>query len=232
LKKLSLYWKCQLIGWTTFMLVVYMFNTLIYTEEAVSFIPFAISIFFFGLISSHLMKLVVKKFRVFRKKFTLQVITLMVISAVFSLVGTFAWMMIMIQAGFWKIDIVKYGDWQSAFMRGYYFNLFPVLLTLSGWLLIYFLFNYVRKVRREERLRVGYKLQMAELEAKALRAQMNPHFIFNCLNSIKSLIQEDQKGKSVTYLTTFSKLIRTLFNNADKKEISLHDEIATGSATI
>ena len=56
---------------------------------------------------------------------------------------------------------------------------------------------------------------------------MNPHFIFNCLNSIKSLIQQHEEEKSVTYLTTFSKLIRTLFNNADKKEISLHDEIET-----
>ncbi len=65
------------------------------------------------------------------------------------------------------------------------------------------------------------------MEARALRAQMNPHFIFNCLNSIKSLIQQHEEEKSVTYLTIFSKLIRTLFNNADKKEISLYDEIET-----
>ncbi|MBK6634913.1 MAG: histidine kinase [Chitinophagaceae bacterium] len=68
---------------------------------------------------------------------------------------------------------------------------------------------------------------MMELEAMALRAQMNPHFIFNCLNSIKSLMQEKETEKGITYLTTFSKLIRTLFNNADKKLISLYDEIET-----
>ena len=84
-----------------------------------------------------------------------------------------------------------------------------------------------RAVRKQERLRLGHEKELLELEARALRAQMNPHFIFNCLNSIKSLIQDDQKDKSVTYLTTFSKLIRTLFNNADKKEISLFDEIET-----
>jgi LytS/YehU family sensor histidine kinase len=69
--------------------------------------------------------------------------------------------------------------------------------------------------------------ELLELEAKALRAQMNPHFIFNSLNSIKSLIQQNENVKSVSYLTTFSKLIRTLLNNADKKEISLYDEIET-----
>ncbi len=85
----------------------------------------------------------------------------------------------------------------------------------------------VRSVRRAEKLKAKYEKDLLELEAKALRAQMNPHFIFNCMNSIKSLMQEKEIDKGVTYLTTFSKLIRTLFNNADKKEISLYDEIET-----
>ena len=85
----------------------------------------------------------------------------------------------------------------------------------------------IKALKRKEREKFAHEKQILELEAKALRAQMNPHFIFNCLNSIKSLIQQHEEEKSVTYLTTFSKLIRTLFNNADKKEISLHDEIET-----
>jgi sensor histidine kinase YesM len=68
---------------------------------------------------------------------------------------------------------------------------------------------------------------MLELEATALRAQMNPHFIFNCLNSIKSLIQQKEEYKAINYLTTFSKLIRTIFQNSDKREITLYDEIET-----
>jgi len=85
----------------------------------------------------------------------------------------------------------------------------------------------VRSVRRTERLKASYQKELLELEAKALRAQMNPHFVFNSLNSIKALMQQNQNEKGVTYLTTFSKLIRTLFNNADKKEITLYDEIET-----
>src|SRR5204862_6427017 len=78
-----------------------------------------------------------------------------------------------------------------------------------------------------EKGKAAREKELLELEAKALRAQMNPHFIFNCLNSIKSLMQEKEMDKGITYLTTFSKLIRTLFNNADKKEITLYDEIET-----
>ena len=97
-----------------------------------------------------------------------------------------------------------------------------------GSFLLFLLVRWrIKTARKQEQQKLFHEKELLELEAKALRAQMNPHFIFNCLNSIKSLIQEDQKGKSVTYLTTFSKLIRTLLNNADKKEISLYDEIET-----
>ncbi len=69
--------------------------------------------------------------------------------------------------------------------------------------------------------------EMLELEARALRAQMNPHFIFNCMNSIKSLILQNEQDKAIDYLTTFSKLIRTIFHNSDKREVTLYDEIET-----
>lgn len=88
-------------------------------------------------------------------------------------------------------------------------------------------YKTILEQQEAEKLKANYEKKLLELEAKALRAQMNPHFIFNCLNSIKSLIQQHDEEKSVIYLTTFSKLIRTLFNNADKKVISLFDEIET-----
>lgn len=65
-----------------------------------------------------------------------------------------------------------------------------------------------------------------ELHARALGARMNPHFIFNCLNSIKALIQEKQDQKAVSYLTTFSTLIRRQLNNTSN-EITLQDELDT-----
>jgi tetratricopeptide (TPR) repeat protein len=74
-------------------------------------------------------------------------------------------------------------------------------------------------------LEAHHHKELLELEAQALRAQMNPHFIFNCMNSIKALIQQKEEDKAITYLTTFSKLIRTIFQNSDRKEISLFDEI-------
>ena len=81
--------------------------------------------------------------------------------------------------------------------------------------------------KETEKLKAKYEKDLIKLEAKALRAQMNPHFIFNCLNSIKSLINKNENEKAANYLTTFSKLIRTLFQNSDKREVSLFEEIET-----
>lgn len=79
----------------------------------------------------------------------------------------------------------------------------------------------------KEKMDVQHAKELHELEASALRAQMNPHFIFNCINSIKSLIQDNEQEKAIIYLGTFSKLIRTIFQNSDKREITLFDEIET-----
>jgi sensor histidine kinase YesM len=228
LKNLSLYWKSQLLGWLIFTVVVFLFNALIY-HDTLTFLPFGISVYILGLALSHLLKTMIKKLKILKQSFASQVSSLSALAVLFSMLATLGWIEVMIIAGIWEIEgnSNTLDEWISQFFKEYFFNLFSVLLTFCGWSLIYFLFHYVRGVRKEERLKIKYKLERTELEAKALRAQMNPHFIFNCLNSIKSLIQEDQKDKSIIYLTTFSKLIRTLFNNADKKEITLYDEIET-----
>jgi streptogramin lyase/anti-sigma regulatory factor (Ser/Thr protein kinase) len=103
--------------------------------------------------------------------------------------------------------------------------------TIAGSLLVLLFYAIVKRrvemVRKAEQSKLKHEKELLQLEARALRAQMNPHFIFNCMNSIKSLIQQDDKEKAATYLTTFSKLIRTIFQNSDKREITLFDEIET-----
>ena len=94
-------------------------------------------------------------------------------------------------------------------------------------LIFWFVQWRVNNIRKQERVRIFHEKELLELEAKALRAQMNPHFIFNCMNSIKSLIQQNEQDKAVIYLTTFSKLIRTIFQNSDKRDINLYDELET-----
>ena len=110
--------------------------------------------------------------------------------------------------------------WQTT-----WFKISLIFLGLS--IFTGFAYWRIRAVRRQEQVKAAYEKELLELEAKALRAQMNPHFIFNSLNSIKSMINKNQNEQAARYLTIFSKLIRTLFQNSDRREISLYEELET-----
>jgi LytS/YehU family sensor histidine kinase len=87
-------------------------------------------------------------------------------------------------------------------------------------------FRYKRK-RDEEQLKTEFKKQLAKAETVALRAQMNPHFIFNCLNSINSFVIDQDHEKASEYLIKFSKLIRLILDNSRSETISLDKELET-----
>ncbi|MGC4099964.1 histidine kinase [Ferruginibacter sp.] len=87
--------------------------------------------------------------------------------------------------------------------------------------------RFQKELFRNEKLLQNNELErkMTELEQTALRAQMNPHFIFNCLNSVQRfVIKGDIEGVN-TYLATFAGLIRQTLENSGKKWIVLKDEI-------
>jgi hypothetical protein len=83
------------------------------------------------------------------------------------------------------------------------------------------------KIQQLENLRSHSDLQRkaADLEMQALRAQMNPHFIFNCLSSINRFIIKNESRAASSYLTRFSRLIRMVLMNSQKPLILLEDEL-------
>jgi len=74
-------------------------------------------------------------------------------------------------------------------------------------------------------LKESYQLKLKDAELKALRAQMNPHFLFNSLNSIKSFIIENDRRNASTYLNKFSKLVRMILNHSKSDTITIAEEL-------
>ena len=72
-----------------------------------------------------------------------------------------------------------------------------------------------------------HEKKVLTLEQSMLRSQMNPHFLFNSLNSIKLYIINNEKKNAVHYLNKFSKLVRKILEASSLKEISLSDELET-----
>ena len=78
-----------------------------------------------------------------------------------------------------------------------------------------------------EKLTAEYEKELAELKVSFLRSQMNPHFIFNSLNSIKLYIINNEKENAIYYLNKFSKFIRKVLDATREKVSSLAEEIET-----
>jgi len=92
--------------------------------------------------------------------------------------------------------------------------------------LFYFLFKFrTIAIRKEEQMKSELKQKLADVEMKALRAQMSPHFIFNSLNSINRYIVKSDPDTASSYLTKFSKLMRLILENSNQKIITLEQEL-------
>lgn len=105
-----------------------------------------------------------------------------------------------------------------------------ILIALLAGLLFYTLRQRLKTQKtlaskNEEINQSNYKRQLTELEMKALQAQINPHFIFNCMNSINEMILDGDNPNASKYLTKFSKLIRLILENAETTEVSLKNEV-------
>ena len=82
------------------------------------------------------------------------------------------------------------------------------------------------KKETEEKVKTEFSLKEKEIELNVLRAQMNPHFLFNSLNSLKVFIQESDKEQAAEYLDDFSYLVRKTLDNSSKKSIPLSEELS------
>ncbi len=122
----------------------------------------------------------------------------------------------------------EFGNWTSTseelkvyveppIWQKWWFVTLAVLFVLG---IIYALFKY--RTREIERL---YKLQLVDSELAALRSQMNPHFIFNSLNSIQYFILKKEPKEAYTYLSKFASLMRKILQNSRLKYISVEDEV-------
>lgn len=80
--------------------------------------------------------------------------------------------------------------------------------------------------QRQIRIDTEYNKRVTELELRAIRAQINPHFIFNCLNSIQLFIMEHDYESAQKYLSDFSLLIRKTLEMSKLNFISLNDEVS------
>ncbi|MEQ8562639.1 MAG: histidine kinase, partial [Cytophagales bacterium] len=109
------------------------------------------------------------------------------------------------------------------FWKKWWFVSMEALLTLSIVTGVFIKRGKLEKTRASREIEISSK--MRELEMKALRSQMNPHFLFNALNSIYSMINSGDQSKAGQFLIRFSKLLRIVINQSMSVKVTLTEEL-------
>lgn len=101
------------------------------------------------------------------------------------------------------------------------------LLLIAGFLVLasVVILLRIRQIKRRERREAETQVAMSRNELKALRAQMNPHFVFNSLNSIQHFILNNKTIDAGKYLNKFARLIRLILYNSEKSSITVREEL-------
>jgi ligand-binding sensor domain-containing protein len=113
----------------------------------------------------------------------------------------------------------------TPFWQTWWFRIGGSLFALGTIAWLYFF--RVDQVRKKEKLKSQYEKKLANVEMSALLAQMNPHFLFNSLNSIDSYIIKNESKKASEYLNNFARLMRLILQNSRSNYISLREEVET-----
>ena len=124
--------------------------------------------------------------------------------------------------GIWSKPIKISFTISTPFWRKWMFICLFSIICISIILLIY---KTRQRQIKKERERLQLEKNMLEMEQKALRLQMNPHFIFNAMNTVQAFIAKKDEKAARYYLAKFSKLMRKVLENSRNTLITIHDEI-------
>ncbi len=117
----------------------------------------------------------------------------------------------------------KNGTWQYR-TNSDLIAIYQSIILIALWLLIYVVWHYVDRNRRDQMDKIRLETTVKELELKTIKAHINPHFIFNSLNSIRALVDEDPE-RARTAITALSNLLRSSMQADNIETVPLEKEL-------
>ncbi len=121
----------------------------------------------------------------------------------------------------WINGVVLPPFWQT----WWFFGSILMILGSIFWIFFRNRIKFLQEKQRQQLKEIQLENELKLWQQTALQSQMNPHFLFNVLNSIKTYIYENNKQKAILYLNNFADLVRKILLNSEKPQISLKEEI-------
>ena len=209
----------QAVGWGLFAFIFLFFSFLFDKLEW----KFTYRLFLYismGLVLTHFMRWIIRQSNILMRPLQSQIIILSFITLVFAfLLGISETYSVKLLTKW----LNEPADGTSDFKKTVE-NAFHSFIYLFMWNCIYFIYHYIEKSRRQQVDTLKLEALIKELELKTIKAHINPHFIFNSLNSIRALVDEDPE-RARKAITELSNILRSSMQ-ADKAEtVTLEKEL-------
>jgi two-component system, LytTR family, sensor kinase len=218
-KRISKYWWCQLLGWATYFVVNIFFSFSLSGYVEASYLVNLLLITFFGLFITHLLRRFVIRLNWLQFRAEMQLLLfsgVIVVSAGIIYGGI---------VGFMELVDLPWGKHGYGYVKTDAIGLMISTILIVGiWWLIYVVWHYIDRSRNTQVDKLKLESTVKELELKTIKAQLNPHFIFNALNSIRALVDENPQ-RARTAITELSNILRSSMQVEKAETVSLENEL-------
>ncbi|NLR79332.1 sensor histidine kinase [Chitinophaga eiseniae] len=212
LKKISKYWWCQMLGWSAYVALNWFYY---YTldKSAAKLLDFINLLIFtaLGLLSTHLFRTLINKRNWVTYNSERQILLFFAMVA-----GT----SVTVYISYNSLMYFVYKSQQEDQIRAL---LSPFVISFIWWM-IYYIWHYIERNRSAQVDQLKLETTVKELELKTIKAQLNPHFIFNALNSIRALVDENPQ-RARTAITELSNILRSSMQSEKAETVSLENEL-------
>jgi sensor histidine kinase YesM len=207
------YWLSQILGWG----LIVVLNLLLFSlsDRPMSVVRLVVfsTLFIWGILFTHLERILIKKYCILNKKLFMQLLFVAASSIIIGIIINFIfYVLLWLNEHKWERILVMVA------------NTFNVSSMVFVWNVFYFSFHFLRNYKLKEIQNLQLETINREQALNQLKTQLNPHFIFNSLNSIRALILENPESARKA-ITTLSGLLRKFLNLHELKEVSLEEEL-------
>lgn len=214
MNRIRLYWFLQILGWGAFALLSIFLADLsqgVTSVQIWAFIVFAAT----NLISTHFLRYIIKTYNWF--KLSIPQLLFQSFLAIIALSFANIVAQILINIAFGTLNPAE--DFKILVILA---NIFQASLLFALWFVMYFLVHFLDNYNTS----LKYEAKINEIRLNHLKSQLNPHFIFNALNSVRALVDEDPI-KAKTAITRISNMLRFSLMMDKKQTIEFGEELNT-----
>lgn len=216
---ISRYWQFQLIGWSALVFISYVIAFTFNKANQAFFISLTCSSLI-GILVTHMMRIHIHKLDLLKKNIVYQILGFLIVALLYSII--FGVLVELVD-----FYILHYKPSPSRVLslgKRLFLSSFNSLWILMIWIFIYYTYHYYQRNRTQELDTFRLENLVKSLQLKTIKSHINPHFIFNALNSIRALVDENPE-RARKAITELSNILRSSLNSDQQETVLLKDEL-------